>query len=116
MSDKLFNDLGRLSQKLTEFADESGNAPKKDDPVQLERWLGQVLDIRKDLLAGLAAMNHNASLHRQLHEIIVPVLATLSAGTGAVIGAYRLRSLKAGRGGRPGQLPWLASAQAWMAW
>ena len=91
LSDKLFNDLGRLSQKLTEFADESGNAPKKDDPVQLERWLGQVLDIRKDLLAGLAAMNHNASLHRQLHEIIVPVLATLSAGTGAVIGAYRLR-------------------------
>lgn len=90
LSDKLFNDLGRLSQKLTEFADESGNAPKKDDPVQLERWLGQVLDIRKDLLAGLAAMNHNASLHRQLHEIIVPVLATLSAGTGAVIGAYRL--------------------------
>ena len=74
LSDKLFNDLGRLSQKLTEFADESGNAPKKDDPVQLERWLGQVLDIRKDLLAGLAAMNHNASLHRQLHEIIVPVL------------------------------------------
>ena len=56
------------------IADESGNAPKKDDPVQLERWLGQVLDIRKDLLAGLAAMNHNASLHRQLHEIIVPVL------------------------------------------
>ena len=61
-------------------------------------------------------MNHNASLHRQLHEIIVPVLATLSAGTGAVIGAYRLREPESWEGGRPGQLPWLASAQAWMAW